>query len=642
MKITATIFICLFIFCKPASAQTQRDYISKKMEATGFHLSINDLNQWRQEQKKMLLQKIDELPDSVKTVLIENAKKALDYNWPALPASFYLQYKQNGNRSNFENKLNERRGKLNALVIGWLVSHDEQFIPQIANGLWATLEESTWVLPAHIVMQKMGSGLPDPAEEIIDLVAGETSADISAIQFMLNDPLQQYSPVINKRIEFELNKRIIVPYLERTDFWWMGYGKREVNNWNPWINCNILNSVLYTEQNEDTLNLMIQKLGKSVDFFINGYGEDGGCDEGPTYWSEAGGKLIRFLCLLQSVSNDKLTWANEPLLHNMGSYIFKMHIAGFYFVNFADALPKTIPNPQSVYQYGTYFNDDTLRHFAAFLFSLQNKKLAEGSVNNFLEAIDLFGAISKTDTKIPALQTAWSPQLQVMTAQSIKPDREIFLAVQGGNNGESHNHNDVGNFILYINGNPVIVDAGVGTYTAKTFSSQRYTLWNMQSQWHNCPMINGVQQMDGRQYKASGIEFSNSPDQTSLSMNLSEAYPSTAAVKFWKRNFVFDREKQELRLTEQYKLDKWVDSSRINFLSLAKPVVKEDGSIAFEDEHGKTVLNLQYPKNIFEIRIEKKEMDDARLKSSWKDGLYRTNFVIKNKSLKGSLNFVFK
>ena len=38
---------------------------------------------------------------------------------------------------------------------------------------------------------------------------------------------------------------------------------------------------------------------------------------------------------------------------------------------------------------------------------------------------------------------------------------------------------------------PVIIDAGVGTYTRQTFSSERYTIWTMQSNYHNLPMING-------------------------------------------------------------------------------------------------------------------------------------------------------
>lgn len=68
----------------------------------------------------------------------------------------------------------------------------------------------------------------------------------------------------------------------------------------------------------------------------------------------------------------------------------------------------------------------------------------------------------------------------------------LFFAAKGGYNNESHNHNDAGTFSLYLHTTPVFIDAGVGTYTRQTFSSERYTIWTMQSNYHNLPMINGV------------------------------------------------------------------------------------------------------------------------------------------------------
>ena len=73
----------------------------------------------------------------------------------------------------------------------------------------------------------------------------------------------------------------------------------------------------------------------------------------------------------------------------------------------------------------------------------------------------------------------------------------FFVATKGGYNNESHNHNDVGSFSLYLNTMPVFIDAGVGTYTRRTFSSERYSIWTMQSNYHNLPLINGVAQRFG-------------------------------------------------------------------------------------------------------------------------------------------------
>ena len=36
----------------------------------------------------------------------------------------------------------------------------------------------------------------------------------------------------------------------------------------------------------------VQKIINSLDKFLNGYSDDGGCDEGPSYWGAAGASLI--------------------------------------------------------------------------------------------------------------------------------------------------------------------------------------------------------------------------------------------------------------------------------------------------------------------------------------------------------------
>jgi hypothetical protein len=84
--------------------------------------------------------------------------------------------------------------------------------------------------------------------------------------------------------------------------------------------------------------------------------------------------------------------------------------------------------------------------------------------------------------------------------ESENPDEGLFLAMKGGDNNESHNHNDVGSFIVYKNGKPVLIDAGVGEYTKQTFSPDRYKIWSMQSLYHNLPSFDGVGQVNGSQY----------------------------------------------------------------------------------------------------------------------------------------------
>lgn len=635
-------FILPVFFVKPNSCGAQhvsvpRNYLSGILNKTGFRITSQVLQDWRQDLKKNQLKSIELLPDSAKRLLLLNAADALHYNWPALSAGDYLEYKRTGNRTGFEKKQTERRNKLNSLAIGELIQRNNKYVPQLVNGLWATLEESSWEIPAIIGLQKAGTGLPDPGEEVIGLVSAETAVMLASVQFMLYDQLDMYSPMINKRITAELQKRIFDPYLQRDDYWWMGFSGKPVNNWNAWVNTNIFQTTLLTGANPDIVNSIMQKVFRSTDNFINQYPADGGCDEGASYWSLAGGKLIRLLHLATSVSGSVLNWRNEALLHQMGTYILKMHIAEDYFVNFADAAARTIPNPASVYQYGELFSDDSLKEFGAWLFSMKKNGIPDLHIADFLETAILYQQLSEKRAcpSIP-LSFAFLNDLQVFTARSEKnTGAGIFLAVQGGHNGESHNHNDVGNFILYVKGRPVIIDAGVGTYTSKTFSNERYNLWNMQSQWHNCPLINGVMQEDGPEFRAKNVAAEKSKNGIKISMNIDGAYPPAANVRSWVREFLFNQESGHVKLTDNYLLDTRKGDTRLNFLTYCEIREGKRGEIHFYDGDGNETLMLEYPSDQLDYSVEVKAMDDEKMIASWGNKLSRLSFTVKGNSLKG-------
>lgn len=631
--------LLILLGCRQAAEAQDRNYLTRTLSTTGFRIQPTRLAEWKKEQKERYLSRIALLPSPIRQTLIQKADQAISYDWPTLSASSYLEYKKTGVRIGFERKQTERRDRLSQLVIGELITGDRKYLDPIVNGLWATLEESTWEIPAIIGLQKAGTNLPDPDETIIGLVSAETGLMIATIEYMLHDQLDSVSPMLTKRIRYELRQRILSTYLKRDDLWWMGFKGQSVNNWNAWINAGVLQTALLTATDTSDLNHLLSKVFRSTDFFINQYPADGGCDEGPAYWSLAGGKLIRLLYITNSLSSKTLDWTSIPLFHSMGSYIIDTHIDGDYFVNFADAGPRTIPDPVSVYRFGQLFADDSLQGFAAYLFSLQDNRPPDNSVMGFLETADLYTSLTTHPKNSGQPAYAFLPTLQVYTARS----SSLFLAAQGGNNGESHNHNDVGNFILYSNGRPVLVDAGSGIYTALTFSNHRYELWNMQSQWHNCPRINGILQSDGRSFKASNITAVAANNKVQIGMNLEKAYPPSAYLKQWRRSFSFDRTKNTLALTDEYSLEKRTGETRIDFLCACLPKEESKGQIGFYDTNGHRLLTIRYPSSLLSPQIEEKKMDDEKLVNAWGPQLYRLSFLLQqNIPLKGKLNFLIK
>lgn len=636
----------LLIFCLgwPCTfGQDKPNYLYKIYSDKGKAATLNAVDSVKAVQLAQIRAELNQLPESTGKQLIDNADKAAKRPWGVLLLSQFNEFKQNGNRVNYENKYFERRNKFTALLIGEITERKGRYMADIADGLGLLLEESTWALPAHMSFQKAGFGLPDVQDPTVDLFASQTGALLAWTRLLLKDELNSYSPQLVKRIDYELNRRIFEPYLNR-NFSWMGFGGGKMNNWNTFINTNVLTTALLAQDDKVKRVATIDKTIRSIDFFLNDYPADGGCDEGPSYWNIAGGSLIQYLDLLNTYSNGRLDFSKNQLIHNIGSYIYKVHINDRYYVNFADASSMNTQDPLKVYLFGKLFNDPRLIGFAAYIRQVNNSASGYnlGDIGSFIGGLAADAVLNKTTPKAPLVQQSWLPDLQVLTLhQNEGSPKGLFFAAKGGNNNESHNHNDVGNFILYKDGMPVIVDAGVGTYTAQTFGRDRYKLWFMQSGWHNCPVINGTEQRNGPRFKAAAVKYTHTTKEQKLSMDLAAAYPAEAGVNSWQRTFTFNPAKGTLILNETYDLKKVTAPAELHFLVYGAITEESKGHLKLTAASGQTVA-VSYDPAAFDFKVDARPIDDARLAGSWKVPLSRLSLTVNSRQLKGNYTVTFK
>jgi hypothetical protein len=350
---------------------------------------------------------------------------------------------------------------------------------------------------------------------------------------------------------------------------------------------------------------------KLIDIYLNGLGEDGGCDEGPSYWFAAGGSVFDALETLQSASANRINIFDEALVGKMASYIYKMHIADNYFVNFADADPRFSGDGVLLYRFGHAIKDDTLSQFGLYLYERNGRVLGEGfqkprRIRNLISVKDL---PSSKANYTPSAE-AWFSDIQVLSART---KSGLFLATHAGHNGESHNHNDVGDFIVYLGSEPVIIDAGRGNYTAKTFSSKRYELWFTQSQYHNLPVINGFGQLAGNQFKANQVKHLSSENETSLLMDISKAYPKEAGIVFWNRSVELNRAENRVEITDDYSLNKSPQSLEQIFMTVCDVDISEPGKIKLTTPTRRQIT-LEYGAG-WTVKIEKPSMEGAEYSS---------------------------
>ncbi|MEN7548266.1 heparinase II/III family protein [Rapidithrix thailandica] len=643
-----TFWLISFLMSSMLYAQhtvTPRNLLTQQLTATQAGHLVEQAGQWKPFPAYRNRDAWERLPAYVREHYIRAGEKALDYEWPSLPASLYIQFAQNGNRSNYQAVFSARRNKLKDLVLAEMMEGEGRFMTQIMTGVWLVCEETSWVIPAHLSLQKDGATpLPNYAEHIIDLTAAETGNTLAWIHYLLKEELDKLTPLISQRIEEEVQQRILIPGLERKDFWWMGYGGRFVNNWNPWIASNWLSCVLLMEKDPQRKVEALEKIAQCVDHFINYYPEDGGCDEGPAYWGHAGGSLLDCLTQFKDITDGKVNLFTEPLVRKIGQYIYKAYISsGNYFVNFADAPAKAKPYPDLIFQYGKSIEDEMMMSFAAFLAQSQahnGQYLPHGNnMRRLLTALFQLNDLQQVPAKEPLSGSAWLPDTQVFTAREhAGSTKGFYVAAKGGHNNESHNHNDVGNFILYYDGKPVVIDVGVETYSKKTFSRERYSIWTMQSGYHSLPTINGVMQKNGNAYKARGVQFSESSKQIQFSLDIAKAYPEQAAVSTWKRSVQLKKGKN-VTVTEQYALKEIKGETFISLMTPCQVVIDSKGKILFT---GESTLRLVYDAKQIIPEVEKVAIEDKKLQNSWGKQLNRLVLKLKNPKLKQKVAYSFE
>ncbi len=462
------------------------------------------------------------------------------------------------------------------------------------------------------------------------------------------------SPLLIPRVRREVRERTLEPYVARTDYFWMGFeGSERPNNWNPWINSNVLAAAGLLEEDPGLRKRVLARSMESVDRFLAPFPEDGGCDEGPEYWARGAGSLYDYLLMVESLCGAQV-W-EQPLVRNMARYILAAHIADDYYVNFADASAIVRPPAGVIYGFGARLGDRGLKAMGSRALRNNAGILADhGSPARLLRELFLSSPVDEPVESERLARDAWLPDTQFMVSRD-RADSTVglFLAAKGGHNGESHNHNDVGSFIVYADAKPLIVDAGVGVYTRLTFSPRRYELWNTQSAFHTLlPSFDRFQQEPGRTRAAREVRHAVSDERALLELDIAGTYASEAGVSRWFRRIEHHRSGR-IEVHDSYRMECQPAELTLALLTPCAVTVAGDGLVRLGraplpdgriTAEGSVTADFGPPSADFgptaaSIRTETVRLDDARLSAAWGSQLARVVFVLKAPPAAGELHF---
>ncbi|NKB68142.1 MAG: hypothetical protein GKR89_13855 [Candidatus Latescibacteria bacterium] len=576
------------------------------------------------------------IPEKTRQALIAKGDEYLGFEWTVFRATQFMEMAKTGLRSLYGRYRQPHRNALAALVVAECVEGKGRYLNDIIDGIWALCEESWWGKPWHLERQEAGADLSNIDDPHIDLFVAETASLLSWTCYLLQPQIDAFSKLMLPRVDHEMQERMLTPLLERDDYHWMGFGAPgrgldRVNNWNPWIISNWITTILLMERDPKRRAAGLHKTMRALDRFIDPYPKDGGCDEGPGYWGRAGASMFECLESYHEATAGKVNVYGEPLIQDIGKFITRVQIDDHWFVNFADAAALVTPSPFLVYRYGKRIGDaDMMGMGAYFAAKREGKETRSDSIARLLPALFSDSEILEAASYQPLPLYAWLSEIEVMTARDRAGSSDgFYVAMKGGHNSESHNHNDVGHYIVYMDGEPVIVDAGVEAYTGKTFSAERYDIWTMQSAYHSLPTIDGLMQSPGREFAAKDASSTSDAEKASISLDIAEAYPPETNLQTWRRTLTLVRG-QEIRVEDGYQLGSAAKQIQLSLLTPCivdlSPGQIKLGKRALSDGRSAGAACIHFASEQMTVDIERIDLTDGKSKRYWGDHLKRIVF----------------
>ncbi len=581
-----------------------------------------------------------QVPVAMRNDYIRLGNQQMGQPWNAIPDSLFAEFRTNGNRTRYEAASFAVRRQFACLVMAEIMEQKGRFLPSIRRGLHYFMEqEPWWGIPAHYPKAK-----PDRDIQPVDLFNAETAGMLAWTLYMLEDRIDRGETGLCDRVRGEIERRFLRPVLDGKQDW-----KTKANNWNTWITGNWLETVLICERDSGRREAAFRGVKQCLRTFLEGYPDDGGCEEGVGYWDCAGASFFESLFFMQFAPEEAvlpLDEVQQRKVEAMGKFVTTMYIDDLTFVNFSDAQAGNTPNINILFPYGLYLRDKGMMQLAAYVG--QKYRYLEQPSTLFLQSgnyprlgrelmlLSMLPEYRQTVAAQPTTEDAFLSDLQIMVARS----KDWFVAVKGGNNAESHNHNDIGNFIVYHRNRPVVIDLGRDTYTSKSFSSQRFELMNCRSAYHNVPVINGMEQRDGREYRATDVVHTGSEagkeGVSSLTLDIAKAYPAEAQVRTWKRQVVLDRTDNRVTIEDCFDMDSTSRPTDIVLMVYGQPVVQQAGRILLQDG----AVFLEFDARTLDASADQVQMADGIMKTQWKDNVWRIALRLKGNAQSARYSFL--
>lgn len=424
---------------------------------------------------------------------------------PPLTHSLYAEYGRSGSRAAFDAAYHAKRQQMGIAALLALFGREREWIELLQDYVWSVCEETTWVPPEH------ASSAP------IDLFAAETAFCLAEIASVFTET---FDAEVTSRVREEVDRRVLTPYL---DAGWSPWWQDGHNNWSGVCNGAVGAAFLYVERRPVRLARAVNKVLRLLERFLErAFAPDGGSSEGLLYWQYGLVNVVAFSELLRRRTGGRVDFLSRPKLRAVARYPLAVLVAPGRCYSCSDCSVEARVHPGMVSRLAERTGARALLSVLTpegvavgpgdFRWSLRNLLWWDGRTR---------AGLRLDDRVLPA----------TAVARMVSPRQKVAVMAKAGHNGENHNHNDVGSFAVYVDGEPLICDPGVGLYDSAYFGPRRYENPMCSSYGHSVPRISGALQKAGREFRGRITRFDVDGRSKELRVELAGAYGLPALRK---------------------------------------------------------------------------------------------------------------
>lgn len=391
-------------------------------------------------------------------------------------------------------------------------------------------------------------------KEFTDLHATATGANIART---INALKPKLNPALVEKALLTIRRKITGPYLKDLE----KFQKEKLNwsidmcpwlegtsNWNAVCVSNIIYTVLATEADPKTRAHTIAASEAPLRQYLKSAEEDGYLGSGIRYWNYGFGHLLTLNERLAKATGGEIILSDEPKIQKIGVFKNEWLISKKgeteIFPLFAD---NNNPTERNLWL-------DLLCHIRIGTTAPESQpRMAAGN-----------GPL--TDLLV------WLPEIKPASGATVKKDSTFYasagalisrhankrtvLAIKGGSNQEEHNHNDVGSYTLFDDGNYVTGDAGTVGYKIEMFGPRRYEEDILSSYGHPVPVVNNHLQTNAVTSGAKVMFQSIEPLEDKIVYDITTAYKTPGLISV-KRTMIFKKEgNPEITIIDEFEAER--------------------------------------------------------------------------------------